>query len=360
MICKGCRKKIQGKYLQAMGSFWHPECFICGVCKSRVTGHFVAYNGKPYHRCCYEEKFTIKCAGCNQPIGGKFVKALGKFWHPEHFCCHKCGKPIGTGRFYEKDGHAYCEKDYHRLFSKCCSVCNKVLEGKYIKNFWGDQYCPHHEKDIPKCFSCGRLVSSKLTGGCMSYKDGHRLCKICYDGSRQKSAQRNNLVPSIQKFFSSIGCKANWQKIPIQFTSLQQLKALSKSNYQQQPVGLIRTTVQRQGSFVTHRSIRDILVLDGISHIHLSAVLAHELGHGYLFMNFFPTLPPMVEEGIAELFSYLWLQKQFDEEARYRMHLMENNRDPIYGIGFRQAYKSWQKNANRFFSHVKKHKTFPR
>ena len=39
----------------------------------------------------------------------------------------------------------------------------------------------------------------------------------------------------------------------------------------------------------------------------LGAVLAHEYGHAYLFMRRFPSLPLVTEEGLCELFAWLWL-----------------------------------------------------
>ena len=52
------------------------------------------------------------------------ITALGKIWHIEHFSCAKCHETLGTKNFYERDGMAYCERDYHTLFAPKCSYCN--------------------------------------------------------------------------------------------------------------------------------------------------------------------------------------------------------------------------------------------
>jgi hypothetical protein len=49
---------------------------------------------------------------------------LGKTWHPEHFTCTHCNQELGTRNFFERDGHPYCEPDYHNLFSPRCAYCN--------------------------------------------------------------------------------------------------------------------------------------------------------------------------------------------------------------------------------------------
>lgn len=52
------------------------------------------------------------------------ITALGKTWHPEHFTCTHCNQELGTRNFFEREGHPYCEPDYHNLFSPRCAYCN--------------------------------------------------------------------------------------------------------------------------------------------------------------------------------------------------------------------------------------------
>lgn len=55
------------------------------------------------------------------------ITALGKTWHPEHFTCNHCNQELGTRNFFERDGHPYCEPDYHNLFSPRCAYCNGAI-----------------------------------------------------------------------------------------------------------------------------------------------------------------------------------------------------------------------------------------
>ena len=64
------------------------------------------------------------CSACDKPIVGQVITALGKTWHPEHFTCNHCNQELGTRNFFERDGHPYCEADYHNLFSPRCAYCN--------------------------------------------------------------------------------------------------------------------------------------------------------------------------------------------------------------------------------------------
>lgn len=67
------------------------------------------------------------CGACGKIIIGQVVTALGTTWHPEHFTCAKCQRELGDMTFFERDGLAYCEQDYHRLYSPKCNYCNKPI-----------------------------------------------------------------------------------------------------------------------------------------------------------------------------------------------------------------------------------------
>lgn len=53
----------------------------------------------------------------------QMITALGQVWHPEHFVCVVCTAELGTIGFFEREGKAYCEKDYQHLFSPRCGYC---------------------------------------------------------------------------------------------------------------------------------------------------------------------------------------------------------------------------------------------
>lgn len=63
------------------------------------------------------------------------VTAMGRTWHPEHFVCTHCQDEIGSRNFFERDGHPYCEKDYHNLFSPRCHYCNGPILDVSNANF---------------------------------------------------------------------------------------------------------------------------------------------------------------------------------------------------------------------------------
>ena len=67
----------------------------------------------------------------------QIVTALGKTWHPEHFVCAHCQQELGMENFFERDAEAYCENDYHNLFSPRCAYCNGAILGVSSMKYLG-------------------------------------------------------------------------------------------------------------------------------------------------------------------------------------------------------------------------------
>jgi len=124
------------------------------------------------------------------------------------------------------------------------------------------------------------------------------------------------------------------------------------------------------------RRIEDVLLLRGMSRTATGATLAHEFGHCYLFARAFPALPLKTEEGVCELFAWLWLGGGLSVPAATRATLngadeaqnarrrarMERRRDPVYGDGFRDAKKALERcggNLWTLLEHVRANAALP-
>ncbi|KAF5927409.1 hypothetical protein HPG69_019009, partial [Diceros bicornis minor] len=96
------------------------------------------------------------CASCQKPIAGKVIHALGQAWHPEHFVCTHCKEEIGSSPFFERNGLAYCPKDYHHLFSPRCAYCAAPILDKVLTAM--DQtWHPEHFF----CSHCGEVFGAE-------------------------------------------------------------------------------------------------------------------------------------------------------------------------------------------------------
>ncbi|XP_038620801.1 leupaxin [Tachyglossus aculeatus] len=174
--CASCQKPIAGKMITALGQTWHPEHFVCTHCKKEMGScPFFERNGSAYCSKDYHQLFSPRCAYCAAPIVDKVLTAMDQNWHPEHFFCTHCGEIFGKEGFLEKDGKPYCHKDFSAMFSPKCAGCNQPVLEKYLSamdSVW------HAE-----CFVCGDCFSSFSTGSFFEL-DGRPFCEFHYHQRR--------------------------------------------------------------------------------------------------------------------------------------------------------------------------------
>lgn len=305
-----------------------------------------------------EPESSPTCAFCGGPIVGPYVTALGKHWHPEHFKCANCQRPILEARFFEKDGRAYCEDCYHELFSPRCDICGLPIRSTYATNVWGEIYCEKHEREFERCYSCGRLICEELTGGGVEYDDGRWLCNRCRDTAIDTAADGEGVLEEVRRTLGWIGFDLGDATLPLRVVDQSELAAVD--GHGRDPNGHITTRTWTEDGRVVGREVAEILILDGLPKEHFAAIAAHELGHAWLFLQGYPELPPYVEEGLCQLSSYLWLDQQNTLEADCRMRLIDVEEDPVYGYGFRCALGSLERySLPALLAYVRRNGRFP-
>ncbi|XP_068085141.1 paxillin [Anabrus simplex] len=173
MTCLTVREQLhlQQVIVSAMGKTFHPEHFICHGCKKPITGgKFNQHEGKPYCEADFVEMYLKKCAACGKPIKDKMIIAMDKNWHEDHFVCEQCKKPLGGQSFVEKDGKAFCQPDYHELYSPRCHGCRKPITDTAIvalEERW------HHQ--CFRCSKCGKPIMEKS----FEVVDNKAICASC-------------------------------------------------------------------------------------------------------------------------------------------------------------------------------------
>jgi paxillin len=127
--CAGCEQDAEESevfFIDALAKHFHPDCFKCFKCNCTFSTRnpFIPYQGKAFCEKDFVQSGVI-CHACNFPIKGRSLLALEKNWHPEHFTCTDCKKPLSSG-FFEHQGQVYCEKHYQRKAIKC-QICNHSI-----------------------------------------------------------------------------------------------------------------------------------------------------------------------------------------------------------------------------------------
>ncbi|NXS58192.1 LPXN protein, partial [Brachypteracias leptosomus] len=116
---------------------------------------------------------TGVCATCCKPIAGKALMALGKTWHPEHFTCTRCGQELGGRPFFERGGQAYCEEDYHQVFSPRCAYCAGPIREVRLPSL------PCHPTPPPPATSPCLFLQKVLTALDQNWHPEHFFCAHC-------------------------------------------------------------------------------------------------------------------------------------------------------------------------------------
>lgn len=220
-VCGACCKPIVGQVVTAMGRTWHPEHFVCTHCQEEIgSRNFFEREGQPYCEKDYHSLFSPRCYYCNGPILDKVVTALDRTWHPEHFFCAQCGSFFGPEGFHEKDGKAYCRKDYFDMFAPKCGGCARAILENYISalnSLWH-----------PECFVCRECFTPFVNGSFFEH-DGQPYCEVHYH------ERRGSLCSGCQKPITGRCITAMSRKFhPEHFVCAFCLKQLNKGTFKEQ------------------------------------------------------------------------------------------------------------------------------
>ncbi|XP_059701218.1 actin-binding LIM protein 2 isoform X6 [Haemorhous mexicanus] len=164
--CFSCDEFIEGEVVSALGKTYHPDCFVCAVCRLPFpAGDRVTFNGKE----CICQKCSLppssstgsfpvqnlrNCGGCGSEIkNGQSLVALDKHWHLGCFKCNTCGKLLNA-EYISKDGVPYCETDYHAKFGIRCDSCEKYITGRVLEA--GEK---HYHPTCARCVRCNQMFA---------------------------------------------------------------------------------------------------------------------------------------------------------------------------------------------------------
>lgn len=179
-VCKQCGQPISGRYITALGAAWHPEHFVCAACHKPINdAGFNAHEGRPYHSECYLQHVAPRCDYCGKPLLGQYQVHDGKSYHPECFLNHVAPRceycdKPLLGQYQVYQGKSYHPECFRDHIAPRCDYCGKPLLGQY-QTYQGKSY-------HPECFRdhvAPRCVycGKPLTGEYMVNYWGEHYCK---------------------------------------------------------------------------------------------------------------------------------------------------------------------------------------
>ena len=212
------------------------------------------------------------------------------------------------------------ERDHQRVTTGAdptsCVVCGVRFVGRYRHNWWGDAYCDHHTT----CDSCSRPMSD----------DRSFLCSTCRFESVTMRDEAVRAMLRVSAWMAGIGIGLS--DVPLRF--LDEPRP-SQVPHPAHTLTQELTRTSPRGVRSVDRSITGVEVVRGLTRIHFSSLLAHELTHAWVFLEAVHLPAGMVEEGVSELVRSFWLRTRAEPEAAYWLEAMERSRDPVYGEGYR-------------------------
>ena len=296
------------------------------------------------------------CKGCGQPIVGRYVIALGATWHPEHLLCSVCGHPI-LSQYYEYEGKIYHPDCYITQIAPRCVYCNKPLISEYKIDFWGNKFCAQHKFEYQACRYCGRLVPPHQLGA-KFFPDGKVSCSICQSEAIKRTEQANLLLEQIGHWFNKQGLWFKGLKLRIELYDYPEITQTSSDL-----VGKLGTThfmFYSESNRIIRMDVKKVSILRGLPIVLFQGVAAHELGHVWLIVHQIHIRESWKEEGFCEILAHRYYKSLNTRKGTFYANLIEQQRDPVYGMGFQYIYKIVRNMGfYRLINYIKVNKNIP-
>ena len=333
MVCAHCRQGISGQFLRVGKLAFHPEHFLCAQCKRPIQASFNVHQGACLHPACFEAHHAPRCGICEQPI---------------------------TGRFVQHEGRKLHDTCYGKHLAKTCDVCRRGIVGTSLTDYWGHTYHAEHARDLATCLYCGKLCHEAIGGGGLLYPDGRPICRGCHKTAVHRDGDAQRTVATVRARMASWGVDLGDVDVPVRMvdrTKLQQL--LGRSHQGVKMVSGLASMVAERNGRVTTGKRATVYLLTGMPHHWLEATAAHELMHAW---NFFhgPAHAFDLEEGSCNYMSYRLHLERDDAMAKYHIDCLMKDPHPAYGAGFRRVKKYVDRHGfARLLTLLQRSKDFP-
>eukprot|EP01103_Thecamoeba_quadrilineata_P017780 TRINITY_DN645_c0_g1_i1.p1 TRINITY_DN645_c0_g1~~TRINITY_DN645_c0_g1_i1.p1 ORF type:complete len:1146 (+),score=176.98 TRINITY_DN645_c0_g1_i1:558-3995(+) len=236
--CPACHTRLgSSPTLMALGTEWHKKCFTCASCSKQLATDYFELHSRPYCEPCAKretrkekslrEENTIQnnqstasekvaptlssstsssassstpsststtsskeendeniCSRCNQKLGDKRIRALGKRYHAECFVCCECRRPdsLSQGFTATSTNEPLCPSCHDFKPSSVTSSSSTTgSEGT------GQTSVNNKSRTILNCSGCGELMSGSAI--IVQDQQWHRDCFVCSKCSAKLEGQ---------------------------------------------------------------------------------------------------------------------------------------------------------------------------
>ncbi len=229
-----------------------------------------------------------------------------------------------------------------------CSICGKIIDGKYIRDYWNNVYHAEHVKESPECFYCGRLLAKKITGGGKKYPDGRVICAHCLKHAITGEKQAFPLLKEARSRLMKHGIVLKGEFAQVYLLDRKHLAKVSgRREAQSEEAGFTKLRKKIVNGKLASFSM-EIYILKGLPKVYFIATAAHELMHIWQHLYAVPENDRALREGSCNYAAYLVLaelarEPSFTDAANYVIKTIFETKDKIYGKGFIRVYEMVKK-----------------
>jgi hypothetical protein len=217
-----------------------------------------------------------------------------------------------------------------------CAVCDGIIQGEYLIDFWGDAYHKSHQGVVSQCDFCQRFIYGPLLDGMIRFSDSRRLCGRCAPSSISKAGQVRLIFAEVRELLDSFGMRVDIAPIEILLVDADELQRVaSSSSHNTKGFSDYLVTKNIFGQ-VKSETIK-VYLLVGMPRTQMTSTVAHELAHVWQFQNGRLHQDEAVSEGSCNFAAYLVLRETGGYDAEFVIDNMLKDPDEIYGEGFRRV-----------------------
>ncbi len=279
------------------------------------------------------------CPDCHKVVPAPdAVEIGGKYYHKSCRICYKCGKVIDDDFIHPKqefEGHSYHFSCLHA--AQTCCICGKVTH-RYVRDYWGNVACEEHGAP---CQYCGSIVKKGQSFKYTYIQGGERItlnkqiCDKCASSIVKTPEQIERCRREVMDIFKVHGITGIPDDIPISLSDM-------REESEKKGMGIWGLNYGRISSSRSRYSC-EISIHENLPYLVFKGVLAHELLHSWIAL-YAIQLPDNEEEGLCNLGKFLILKQEKSKEADYLIQwALEENKDPVYGDGYRLMKKRLEK-----------------